>query len=137
MLKFSADMRKLHPELAADADKLDAAVNEIERLYELDRERIQTPAEVEKLGQQVLKLAASQLDAEKKEEQAKLLGRAIRTIGGSQDSLIAKFRHVGKCVRHVALVEYTTAKTPEAREFWKEAYMRTEALLQGYFCDGK
>ena len=137
MLKFSADMRKLHPELAADADKLDAAVNEIERLYELDRERIQTPAEAEKLGQQVLKLAVSKLDGEAKEEQAKLLGRAIRTIGGSQDSLIAKFRHVGKCVRHVALVEYTTAKTPEAREFWKEAYMRTEALLQGYLCDGK
>ena len=137
MLKFSADMRRLHPSLAPDAAKLDAVVNEIERLYRLDSERIKTPADAEALGLEVLKLAASKLDAEEKEEKAKLLGRAIRTIGGSQDSLIAKFRHVGKCLRHVALTEYMTANTPEAREFWKEAYLRTDALLQGYFCDGK
>ena len=50
MLKFSADMRKLHPELAPDADKLDAAVNEIDRQYQLNRERIKTPPEVEAMG---------------------------------------------------------------------------------------
>ena len=137
MLKFSADMRKLHPSLAPDADKLDAAVNEIERQYELNRERIKTPPEVEAMGREVLKLAVSKLDAEEKEEKAKQLGRAIRTVGGTQDNMIARFRHVGKCVRHIAVVEYMTAKTPEAREFWSEAYRRTETLLQGYFCDGK
>lgn len=137
MLDFSAAMRKLHPELAPDADKLDAAVNEIDRQYNLNRERIKTPPEVEAMGQEVLKLAVSKLDAEEKEEQAKKLGRAIRSVGGTQDNMIARFRHVGKCVRHIAVVEYTTAKTPEAREFWKEAYRRTETLLQGYFCDGK
>ena len=137
MLKFSADMRKLHPSLAKDADKLDAVVNEIDNQYKLNRERIKTPLEVEAMGQEVLKLAVSKLDADEKEEKAKQLGRAIRTVGGTQDNLIARFRHVGKCLRHVALIEYMTAKTPEAREFWKEAYMRTDALLQGYFCDGK
>jgi hypothetical protein len=137
MLKFSADMRKLHPELAPDADKLDAAVNEIDRQYNLNRERIKTPPEVEAMGQEVLKLAVSKIDADEKEEKAKQLGRAIRTVGGTQDNMIARFRHVGKCVRHIAVVEYTTAKTPEAREFWAEAYRRTETLLQGYFCDGK
>lgn len=137
MLEFSAAMRKLHPSLATDADKLDAAVNEIDRQYQLNRERIKTPPEVEVMGQEVLKLAVSKLDAEEKEEKAKQLGRAIRTVGGTQDNMIARFRHIGKCVRHIAVVEYTTAKTPEAREFWKEAYQRTEALLQGYFCDGK
>ena len=72
-----------------------------------------------------------------KEEKAKQLGRAIRTVGGTQDNMIARFRHIGKCVRHIAVVEYMAAKTPEAREFWKQAYFRTETLLQGYFCDGK
>ena len=137
MLAFSADMRKLHPELAPDADKLDAAVNEIDRQYELNRERIKTPLEVEAMGREVLKLAVAKIDADEKEEKAKQLGRAIRTVGGTQDNMIARFRHVGKCVRHIAVVEYTTAKTPEAREFWAEAYRRTETLLQGYFCDGK
>ena len=137
MLQFAADWKKLHPELAADADKLAAAVNEIERLYELDRERIKTPPEAEALGQEVLKLAASKLDGEAKEEQAKKLGRAIRTIGGTQDNMIAKFRHVGKCVRRMAVVGYMTAKTPEEAEFWGEVFRRTEALLQGFFCDGK
>lgn len=137
MLKFSADMRKLHPELAPDADKLDAAVNEIDRQYQLNRERIKTPPEVEAMGQEVLKLAVSKLDADEKEEKAKQLGRAIRTVGGTQDNMIARFRHIGKCIRHIAVVEYMTAKTPEAREFWKQAHFRTETLLQGYFCDGK
>ena len=137
MLKFSADMRKLHPELAPDAAKLDDAVNEIDRQYKLNRERIKTPPEVEAMGREVLKLAVSKLDAEEKEEQAKKLGRAIRTVGGTQDNMIARFRHIGKCIRHIAVVEYMAAKTPEAREFWQEAHRRTEALLQGYFCDGK
>ena len=137
MLKFSADMRKLHPALTPDADKLDDAVNEIDRQYQLNRERIKTPLEVEAMGREVLKLAVSKLDADEKEEKAKQLGRAIRTVGGTQDNMIARFRHVGKCIRHIAVVEYMTAKTPEAREFWQEAYRRTETLLQGYFCDGK
>ena len=133
MLKFSADMRKLHPFLAPDADKRDAAVNEIDKQYQIDRERIKTPPEVEKLGREVLKLAVSKLDADEKEEKAKQLGRAIRAIGGAQDCMIAKFRHVGKCVRHTALAEYMAAKTPEALEFWKETYRRTEQLLQGFY----
>ena len=137
MLKFSADMRKLHPSLAADAAKLAAAVNEIERLYQVHLKRIKTPADVEALGNEVLKLAVSKLDADEKEEKAKQLGRAIRTVGGTQDDMIARFRHVGKCVRHIALVEYMAAKTPEAREFWQEVYLRVEPLLQGCFCDGK
>ena len=137
MLEFSAGMRKLRPELAPDAAKLDAVVNEIDRLYQLGREKIKTPPEVEAMEHEVLKLATSKLDAEEKEEQAKKLGRAIRTVGGTQDNMIAKFRHVGKCLRHVALTEYMAAKTPAAKEFWKEAYTRTESLLQGFLCDGK
>ena len=137
MLEFSADMRKLHPELAPDAAKLDAVANEIDRLYQLGRERIKTPPDVEALGQEVIKLAAAKLDSEEKETRAKQLGRAIRTVGGTQDNMIAKFRHVGKCLRHIALTEYMAAKTPAARKFWREAYFRTESLLQGFLCDGK
>ncbi len=138
MLRFADDWKKLHPELAADTDKLVAAVNEIDRLYELDRERIKFPTDVEALGKEVLKLAVSKLDSEAKEEEAKKLGRAIRTVGGTQDNMIAKFRHVGKCVRHLAVTGYMTAKTPEEAEFWSEVYRRTEPLLQGYYGhDGK
>jgi len=137
MLRFAADWKKLHSELAAETDALAAAVNEIDRLYELDRERIKFPTDVEALGKEVLKLAVSSLDSEAKEEEAKKLGRAIRTVGGTQDNMVAKFRHVGKCVRRMAVTGYMTAKTPEEAEFWSEVYRRTEALLQGYYCDGK
>ena len=138
MLRFAAEQKTLHPALAPDADKLAAAVNEIDRLYQLDRETIKTPPDVEKLGQQVLKLAVAKLDAEAKEEQAKQLGRAIRTVGGTQDNLIAKFRHVGKCIRRLAVDSFMDSESPEAAEFWQEVYRRTEALFQGYYGhDGK
>ena len=129
---------KLHPPLAADAGRLTAAIDEIERLYRIDRERMKTPPHVEALGKEVLKVAASSRDDDDKENEAKKLGRAIRTIGGTQDSLVAKYRHVGKCVRRTALIGYMAAKTPEARDFWREAYLRVEFLLQGYYGhDGK
>ena len=137
MLQFAADRKTLHPELAADTEALAAAVNEIDRLYQLDREKIKQPTDVEALGHEVLKLAAAKMDGEAKEEAAKQLGRAIRTVGGTQDNMIAKFRHVGKCVRRMAVTGYMTAKSPEAEAFWSEVYRRTEALLQGYYCDGK
>ena len=75
--------------LAADADKLDAVVNEIDRLYQLDREKIKQPTDVEAMGNEVLKLAAAKMDGEAKEEAAKKLGRAIRTVGGTQDNIAA------------------------------------------------
>ena len=95
------------------------------------------PVDVELMGKEVLKLAAAKMAGEEKEERAKALGRAIRTVGGSQDSMVAHFRHVGKCVRRIALSEYMAAKSPAAAEFWGEVYRHTEALLQGYYCDGK
>jgi len=138
MLKFAARWKTLYPALAPETDKLAAAVNEIDRLYELDRERIKFPTDVEALGKEVLKLAVSQLDGEAKEEGAKKLGRAIRAIGGTQDNMIAKFRHVGKCVRRMAVMGRMAASSPEAAEFWSEVYRRTEPLLQGYYGhDGK
>ena len=138
MLKLAARWKTLYPALAIETDKLATAVNEIEHFYELDRKRIKFPTDVEALGQRVLKLAASGLDNETKEEEAKKLGRAIRAIGGTQDNLVAKFRHVGKCVRRMALIGYMTAQSPEAAEFWGEVYHRTEPLLQGYYGhDGK
>lgn len=138
MSAFVGEYTRLYPALASDARRLTAAVDEIERLYRIDRERMKTPPAVEALGKEVLKVAASSKDDEDKEAEAKKLGRAIRTIGGTQDSLVAKYRHVGKCVRRIALLGYMDAETPEARAFWKEAYLRTESLLQGYFGhDGK
>ena len=124
--------------LAPDAEKLAAALNEIDRLYRSALPRIKTPPAVEAMCEEVRKLAKSNLDAEAKEEKAKELGRAIRTIGGGQDNLAAYMRHVGKCIRHIALVNYMEARSPEAREFWGEAYVRTDSMLQGYYGhDGK
>ena len=85
------------------------------------------------MSAEMVALATSDMDDEEKEEKAKALGRAIRTIGGGQDNLAAHMRHVGKCLRFQALTAYGDATTQEARDFWAAVYDKTAWMLQAYY----
>ncbi|MPN51502.1 hypothetical protein SDC9_199150 [bioreactor metagenome] len=55
------------------------------------------------------------MDDEEKEDRCKELGRAIRTIGGCQDTMAAEFRRYAKCIRQKATEMYATARTDAER----------------------
>ncbi len=124
---------KAVPALAPEAAALKTTLAEVERLYEKALPRIQYPPEVIKMSAEMVALATSDMDDEEKEEKAKALGRAIRTIGGGQDNLAAHMRHVGKCLRFQALTAYGDATTQEARDFWAAVYDKTAWMLQAYY----
>ena len=72
---------------------------------------MQQPEVSEKLSAEIVALANDENgDDEVKEERCKELGRAIRTIGGTQDTMAAEFRRIAKCIRQKATEMYADAK---------------------------
>ncbi len=138
MEQLAAHRLERCPRLAPAVEALHRTLSEIDRLYAASAERIKTPEEVIRLSDEAVRMAASDLEPEEKENRMKQLGRSIRYIGGGQDNLAAMMRHVGKCLRHQALTEYMNADIPEIRAFWRDVHFSTERMLQGYYGhDGK
>lgn len=133
MKVFAARAVAADAALAPDAQALNDTLAEVEKQYAEALPRIQQPPAVSKMSEQLIACALSDLDNEEKEEQAKELGRKIRTIGGGQDNLCAQMRHIGKCLRFQALNAYAKATTPNARAFWTDVYSKTEWMLQGAY----
>ncbi|MDD2707860.1 MAG: hypothetical protein PHV34_07595 [Verrucomicrobiae bacterium] len=89
-------------------------LSHIEKCYDGAKEKCKTPEECAVLSQKILDLIDKDMSSEKKEEECDLLGREIRTIGGSQDSLIAKYRVIVKSLRqHLARRLAVEAKAEE------------------------
>ncbi len=124
--------------LETEKAKLADILMDVDALYDAALPVIQTPDVVEEYSRQVWEIAKSEDDDDEKEDAAKELGRKIRTIGGGQDNLNAKFRHIAKNIRFQAIQNYMASTNPEVSAFWGNAYRETEPLLQGYFGhDGK
>ncbi|MCQ2402637.1 MAG: hypothetical protein MJ202_02780 [Lentisphaeria bacterium] len=138
LLAFAQKELRAEPRLEAEVANLSAALADVDALYDAAAEVIQNTEVVRELSRQVVETAASDMDDDEKEDQAKLLGRKIRTIGGGQDNLAAKMRHIGKNTRFQAVKNHMASTDAAVQEFWKEVYLRTEPMLQGYFGhDGK
>ncbi len=133
MTAFAEREVKAVPALAPEADRLRTVLDDIELQYNNSLPRIKYPPEVFKLKEEMAGLAVSDMDDEEKEEKAKELGRAIRTIGGGQDFLAAVMRHEGKCLRYQALTAYGEATTQEARDFWAVIYEKAAWMLQSFY----
>ncbi len=77
--------------------------------YNKVRSIIKTPAYCQMLSNKFIKLINTNKDAEIKENEAKLIGRQIRTIGAKQDHLIAIIHYVTKAFRmHTTLLLFTS-----------------------------
>lgn len=110
----SAWLKANAPENISKAFAADFA--EYEVYYNKNRAMMKTPAECRELSAQLVALANDpNMDDEEKEERCNELGRAIRTIGGCQDSAAAQFRRIAKCIRQKATEMYTTAATDAER----------------------
>ena len=132
--RYADDAVKKDSSLAGDAETLKNMLSDVEKFYSDALPKIKYPEEVVKLSGKVISLIDnSALDEEAKENEAKLLGRAIRTIGGGQDNLAASMRRVGKNVRRGAVLNYSAASTDAARAFWKHVWNSSSEMLQGVF----
>lgn len=130
---------KQDPSLSSDAAILKGMLSDVEELYNAELSKMKQPQDVVKLSAQVIALVDNEkLDEEAKENQAKLLGRAIRTIGGTQDRMAGYMRNIGKNVRMRSVLNYIVSSTDAQRRFWKLVWQDTFEMLQGYYShDGK
>jgi len=110
----SAWLKANAPESVYNAFKDDFAY--YEEFYQKHLDRIQYPESCEKLSAEIVRLAYTpDGDEEELEDRCKELGRAIRTIGGTQDNMVAQFRRIAKCVRQKATELYAKSDSPEER----------------------
>ena len=88
-----------------------ADFDEYEKYYQQFLPRMQQPEVSEKFSAEIMAMANDENgDDEVKEDRCKELGRAIRTIGGTQDTMAAQFRRFAKCIRQKATELYADAK---------------------------
>ena len=133
MLEYAEHELKGSPELKNAVEVLRTLLADCDKIYADALPTIKYPPEVQRLSAEVIALANSDIDSEEKEDKAKALGRAIRTIGGGQDNLVANMRRISKNICYKAIVAYTQAATPQERAFWGEVFRRTEERMQGMY----
>ena len=128
---FCAQEKAAQPQLGALVDELDGIVNKFSGVYDHLKLGERTPAAARMLIAQVRALIDS--GEEKKDEKANLLGRATRTIGGSQDESIGRFRTITRELRQRAGQRMLTAPDDLAFAFAQAMRERTLEVLQCAF----
>ncbi len=128
---FCAQTKAARPQLGALVDELDGIVNKFSGVYNRLKLDERTPAAARALSAQVRALIDSNED--KKDEKANQLGRATRTIGGSQDGSIGHFRTITRELRQRAGYRMMTATDDDAFAFAKSMRERTMEVLQCAF----
>jgi len=129
--EFCARTKADKPPLAGLVDELDAIVAKFDKVCENHKLDERNPAAARVLIGKVIALIDS--NEAKKDEKAKELGRATRTIGGNQDAAIAEFRLFTKQLRQRAGYRMLEAKSDAAFEFAGEIRRRTTEMLHCAF----
>ena len=129
--EFCAREKTAHPQLGTLVDELDGIVGKFDGVYAKLKLDERTPAAARAISDKVRKLIES--DEAKKDEKANQLGRETRTIGGSQDESIGRFRTLTRELRQRAGQRMLMATDDAAFEFAKAMRARTLEVLQCAF----
>ena len=124
---FCANEKAAKPQVAALADEFDGLLAKIQKMYEDKKLQERTPDAAKALNQKVRELIDSSED--QKDEKAKMLGRQMRTIGGSQDNSIGQFRLITKALRQRAGYRMMEAKDEVAFGFAEKMREKTAEIL--------
>jgi hypothetical protein len=132
---FCAKSKAQNPQLAPLADEFEGVLKRFDKRYEELKLATLNPPAAKALIEKVKTLIDSNED--KKDEKAKELGRATRTIGGSQDHSIGDFRVITKEIRQQAGYRMAEAKDDATFEFAKAMRnLTTEMLWEGFGHEG-
>jgi hypothetical protein len=104
--------------------------SEINWSYAAKIEKMKTPEYYSSLAQKYIDFIDLEIDEEKKEEMCKELGRAIRTIGGSQDGLLDKMRRIVTIQRETATSLYAFSSDEQEKRFLELIRRETASILR-------
>lgn len=136
-LAWQAELREFFdrtrtPALAAAVDRYAALAARIPAIYEERLPAIKTPADCQELSRQVAALVDAPADSNRVET-VRQLGRAIRTIGGAQDSGIGCMRSVVRELRQEAGYRLLVAPDEAQAQLAIDVRARCAAMLRDYF----
>ncbi|MDD5727967.1 MAG: hypothetical protein PHV59_05300 [Victivallales bacterium] len=138
MKKYFAEQREREPALAAMIAGFDQDMDDLKGFYDEQLERMKTPQYCQSLSEQIIKLAASGMSSEQKEDECKKIGRKIRDIGGSQDGTLGKIRQLVKAVRQKASLKLATSRNPAEKKFLQTIRSETGSIMNNrIYMEGK
>ena len=129
--EFCEHEKAAKPQISALVDELDGIIGKFSGVFNKLKLGERTPAAARAISEKVVALIDS--DEDKKDEKANQMGRATRTIGGSQDESIGRFRTITRELRQRAGYRMITAPDDTAFEFARELRERTLEMLQCAF----
>lgn len=130
--KQNRSIPQLHPAIEKELAQIALA-------YVKVKDNMKTPAYCKILTENIIALIDANLSDEEKEERCKQLGRQIRTIGGAQDGLLAKYRCIVKACRQYATIKLMTSSNPAEKELLENFRHETGLILNNRtgFMEGK
>jgi hypothetical protein len=133
MSQMLNEWKKQNPQLPGATDDLNREITRIAFVYAGSKDRMKTPPYCTILTEKIIALTDANLSDEEKEDQCKELGRQIRIIGGSQDSMLGAFRSIVKAVRQDTTRKLMNATDSKTKELLENVRTETGAMLTGRF----
>ncbi|MBN1673938.1 MAG: hypothetical protein JXR37_23010 [Kiritimatiellae bacterium] len=131
MQQFYEARLRATPALADALQELAHVTARIPADFAEARERMQTPEDAATLSQQLIALIDD--DQPDKIDRCDQLGRQIRIIGGTQDTLLGKCRRHTKMLRQKAGLLYAASDDPRLREIAAAVRQHTREMLRVRF----
>ncbi|MFA6568715.1 MAG: hypothetical protein WCS96_10925, partial [Victivallales bacterium] len=133
MQKMLEEQKQADPQLGPVISELEKELAQIPWAYAKAKDNMKTPPYCTTLTEKTIALIDANLSDEEKEEQCKLLGRQIRTIGGTQDSLLGVDRSTVKACRQYATMKLMTSSDAAEKELLKNFRHETGLILNSRF----
>ena len=132
-MRWSEDMKIILKMLPDYEKEYEPILNEFQKTYDQFAPKMKKVDIALELSRKMRKLIDAEGDEEQLEEDAKKLGRAIRDLGGAQDSCLGHLRKQAKKIRAKLLRSYVYG-TPDKLLDWKISAMfdDMDKLLNGY-----
>ena len=138
-MRWSEDMRDILKTLPDYEKEYAPVLDGFQTVYDRHAPKMKDVPHTLELSRKMRELIDADGDEEQLEEEAKKLGRAIREIGGAQDSCLGELRLQAKIIRAKLLRSYVYG-TPDKLLDWKISvlYDDMDRLFNGYIAmEGK
>ena len=125
-----AAQKAANPQLAPLADEMDGILSGFDRAYSDLKMAERTPAASHILVDKFIALVDNDGSEDKKNEEAKLVGRDTRTIASNQDHCSGVCRALTKVLRQRAAYRMIEAKDPASFDFARDLRQRSLEMLK-------
>ena len=121
---------KLNPELSSSSLEIEGLLADIQVVWNTNQLIIKTPEDFLAGTVKLENLIDSGMDAEKQEEECDIIGRELRTMGGTLHHTIGNFRQIVRAARYAAVSRLAKTSNTDEADLLCEFLERSSVILR-------